>query len=94
MLGPAFAGEGDAAVLAAHRFVRERGLTWQEVLRPPNGPQRSAYVTWRDVVGTCLRYPGDLSPWGVHFLRGLRRFPRLSPKQAACVTRFADRMLG
>ena len=94
MLGSAHAGERDAAGLAADRFVRERGLTWHQILCPPTERSRGACVTWRDVVGACLRHPGDLSTWEADFLRGLPRFPRLSPKQATCLNRIADRVLG
>jgi hypothetical protein len=94
MLGSIHPGERDAAGLAAHRFVHERGLTWPEILCPPDAPAlRAACATWRDVVDACLCRPADLSPWEFEFLRGLPRFPHLSPKQSACLSRIADRVL-
>jgi hypothetical protein len=87
MLGSIHAGQRDAAGLAAHRFVRERGLAWQQILCPPIEPQRGACITWRDTVSACLRHPGHLSAREADFLRGLPRFLRLSPKQATCLNR-------
>jgi hypothetical protein len=91
MLGSAYAGERDAAGLAAHRLVQERDLTWSDILCPSAIEQQPA--TWRDIVQACLPHPHNLSPWEQHFLRGLPRFPRLSPKQKACLVRIADRVL-
>jgi len=93
LLGSAHAGERDAAGLAAHRLVRERDLTWPEIIlcSPVVEWQHS---TWRDIAQTCLRHPDDLSSWELSFLRGASRLPRLSPKQRACLDRIAHRVLG
>jgi hypothetical protein len=91
MLGSVHAGERDAAGLAAHRLVQERDLTWSDILCRPASEQQHA--TWRGIVQACLRHPHNLSAWELHFLRDLPRFPRLSPKQKACLVRIADRVL-
>ena len=92
LLGSDHAGERDAAGLAAHRLVRERDLTWPEILCPPAVERQ--HSTWRDIAQACLRHPDDLSSWELSFLSCLSRFPRLSPKQRACLGRIADRVLG
>ena len=92
LLGSTHAGERDAAGLAAHRLVRERDLTWPEILCSPAVEWQ--HSTWRDTVQACLRHPDDLSSWELSFLRGVSRLPRLSPKQRACLDRIAHRVLG
>ena len=94
MLGSDYAGERDAAGLAAHQFLQERGLTWPEILCPPTTERRStACVAWRATVDECLYHPYDLSPWEAGFLRDVLRCRRLSAKQAACLARIAERVL-
>ena len=92
MLGSDFDGEVANAGRLADRLVRERDLTWSEILCPPAVEWQ--HNTWRDIVQACLRHPDDLSSWELSFLRCLSRFPRLTLKQRACLDRIADRVLG
>jgi hypothetical protein len=95
MLGSDHAGERDAAGLAVHRFIRKRGLTWQDVLQPETllAANRNAVQTWRDIVAECLRQPGSLRPWERDFLRSLSAFTSISPKQRSVLGQIADRVL-
>ena len=83
LLGSNFAGERDAAGLAAHRLITDRGLTWSDVVAPALlEPQPRAkadggpgHGDWRRGVAACLRYPVYLNRWEREFLTGLGRFP-------------------
>lgn len=92
LLGSDFAGERDAAGLAAARFVKQRGLTWHDVLDVANQPERTKAAGWRDLVAQCRAQPGCLRPWERDFLCSLHGFPRCSPKQAAILRSIAERL--
>jgi len=94
LLGSDYAGERDAAGLAAHRFVASLGLTWPDVLQPEvvSAANRD-FEPWRETVAACLRQPGSLRPWETDFLRSVTSFGRLSPKQKAALDRIAERVL-
>jgi hypothetical protein len=91
LLGSDFAGERDAAGLAAHRMIRQRGLTWFDILIPslplPDHDHRSDTAAdplrgdWRRTAAACSRYPHLVNRWEAEFLNGLHRFSRLSSKQ-------------
>lgn len=91
MLDTDYANERDNAGLAAHRLIRERGLTWPEVLCP--APRTKAHeihiANWRAVVAACLRRDDELTDFDRGFLRSLARFPYLSVKQMAVLRRIA-----
>lgn len=95
MLGSSHAGERDAAGLAAHRLLNERGTTWADALgistRTPNALTRP--VGWQGVVRRCRERNRALTPWERGFLSELDRLPRLSLKQAAALQKIADRVL-
>ncbi len=89
------AGERDAAALAAHRLIRQRGLSWQQVIEPGTATAALPELrTWRQTVARCLERPGSLRPWEVGFLRHLPEFRRLSTKQRYVLKEIADRVLG
>jgi len=90
LLGSDFAGERDAAGLAAARLLRDRGITWAEAIGETY--RRREVLGWRETVGGCLRQPGSLRRWERTFLGSLRDFPRLSPKQAHCLREIAERL--
>jgi len=51
-------GEALAAARAAVRFIRDRGLTWQDVLEPEAAPAANRNLEpWRETVALCLRQP-------------------------------------
>jgi hypothetical protein len=102
LLGSDLAGERDAAGLAAHRLVRQRGLTWYDVLSPalplPDHDHRGDTGAdplrgdWRAMAAACTRFPHLLSQWESQFLSGLQRFSRLSTKQHAILVRIVTRL--
>jgi hypothetical protein len=105
MLGSDHPGERDNAAVAADRLVRQRGLTWPDVLQPqiveswtqppqPPPPPPDEPVGWRQIARQCLLYPQSMNDWERHFLIDLSRRRSLSPKQMACLQRIADRVLG
>jgi hypothetical protein len=94
LLGSDHAGERDAAALVAHRFIRDRGLTWQNVLEPEAAPDANRnFEPWRQTVAACLRQPGSLRQWEGGFLRSLSGFARISPKQRSVLAQTAERVL-
>lgn len=93
LLGSDFGGERDAAGLAAHRIVREAGLSWGEVLAAPSETERlerSANAQRSNTQGGsadlsfCRRHLGHLSTWETEFVYSLAsRRKGLSPAQNA-----------
>jgi hypothetical protein len=98
-LGSSFDGEVTAAGLAAARFVRDRGLSWNDlILGAPNdikpAPANSdVVIRWREQIAACLAQPGGLRKWEVDFLRSLQGFRKISPKQRNGLIQIADRVL-
>jgi hypothetical protein len=97
LLGSDHPGERDAAGLAAHRFIRDRGLTWADILLGAPGvvaaANRNAVEAWRQTVADCLRQHGSLRPWEGDFLRSLAGFACISLKQRSVLAQIADRVL-
>jgi Protein of unknown function (DUF2786) len=88
-------GEALAAARAAHRFLRSLGLTWAELLGTPAAARpQPVRGPWRLTIEDCLARPGSLMPWQAKFLRSLREFPRISPKQRTVLDQIAERVLG
>jgi hypothetical protein len=98
LLGSELAGERDAAGLAAHRLIRQRGLTWFDVLLPALPPPAHEPASdplrgdWRAMATACTRFPRLIDKWEWQFLSGLQRFPRLSSKQHAILLRIVTRL--
>lgn len=94
MLNSARVGERDAAALAANRFLRDRNLTWPQMLEPVLIKKTLPELgTWRVTVSRCLARSGSLRPWEISFLRDLPGFQRLSTKQRYVLKEIADRVL-
>jgi hypothetical protein len=97
LLGSDHAGERDAAGVAAHRFIRDRGLTWADILlRAPvavPAANPNTMEAWRQTVVDCLRQHGSLRPWEDDFLRSLAGFACISAKQRSVLAQIADRVL-
>lgn len=89
-------GERSAAGLAAVRLLRERKLSWSDVIAFPAPivlpTSRPAPSHWRQLVQACLRQPGGLRQWEARFLSDLLGFSRVSPKQLAIVNEIAARL--
>lgn len=87
-LGSDFAGERDAAALAASRFLRDRKLIWDQVLGAEpvvtaTDPGGTRY--WKDTAEQVLaRHSRALSEWELQFVQDvLRRGRAPSPRQEA-----------
>jgi hypothetical protein len=85
LLGSSFAGERDAAGLAATRFLRERGLEWADVVLPNLAAPRGFRTEVEAEIETCIRALDRLTQWERQFVVSLRGFRHLSPKQAETV---------
>jgi hypothetical protein len=97
LLNSPFAGERDAAALAIGRLVREHDLSWPDLLCPRPSPERQRPPirgSWRRTVEDCLARDRSLMPWQRKYLLSLRDFPRISPKQRACLDDITSRVLG
>ncbi len=96
LLGSAHDGEVAAAGRAAHRLLREAGLTWPDVLLTPPPPRRplpKPPVDRVSVIVECRRRWAFLSDWEQGFVTSIARRPhRLSGKQAECLDRICRRL--
>ena len=95
-LGSDFDGERATAAAMAWRFLRERKLTWGDVLRPvpaSHGALPTPAVGWRQLSVRCLDIDDrakTLSGWERKFLLSIRaRFTPPTPKQRAVLDRIA-----
>ncbi len=90
------AGERDAAALLASRIVRDRDVTWLDVLRAdlpartPDaaGPRHNA-APGSDLA-LCLRHLSQLNGWEQQFVRSLAKVMRRTPGQARKLAEIAD----
>jgi len=95
LLGSPVPGERDAAALAAHRIVTDRGLRWDDMLADPASTPRldaASATTWRWDVALCARHPGDLRPWEHDFIANLQTRRTISLKQRTALTKIAARL--
>jgi hypothetical protein len=96
MIGSAHDGEALNAARLADRLIRDRELTWFDVVtsaadhRPQRGPKPPQ--DWRKMASACSRYPHLINRWEHEFLTGLPQFPRLSFKQHDCLRKIAVRL--
>ena len=96
-LGSPQAGERLAAAHLAHRFIRDRNVSWSDVLHaePPRAvvlqPTTPRY--WRQCAEEVLfEHAGAISAWEQGFLQSILQKGRaLSPKQEAVLLRIADK---
>ena len=94
MLGSVYAGERDAAALAAHRLLQQRGITWHDLLARPPVHREPLQSKWRATCAELANRQADLSPWDRKFVADLPRFSRISSKQRYVLAEIADRVLG
>jgi hypothetical protein len=102
-LGSDFDGERAAAAAIAWRFIRERKLSWDEVLAPnmSDGGQHRSYPEtsrpsrgdWYPFAKHCLEVGEDgylITDWERGFLKSILRWSRpLTDKQWAVLNRIA-----
>ncbi len=90
------AGERDAAALLASRIVRNRDVSWLDVLRagPPAHTPGTADPAHNAASGSdlavCLRHLGQLNGWEQQFVRSLARVMQRTPGQARKLAEIAD----
>jgi hypothetical protein len=95
LLGSDHAGERDAAGMAAHRLLKQRGMTWEDALSPRAVERRLPEMgTWRRTVALVLESGRYIRPWEREFLTDLPKFRRLSVKQRYVLSEIAKRVLG
>ncbi len=96
LLGSDHAGERDAAGLAAHRLLKQRGLSWEDALAPRPAERRLPEMgTWRTTCATLVQQPrGVLRPWERNFVEDLPKFSRISTKQRYILSEISRRVLG
>lgn len=90
------AGERDAAALLASRIVRDRDVTWLDVLRTdlPAHTPAAANPHHNAASGSdlalSLRHLGQLNGWEQQFVRSLATVMRRTPGQARKLAEIAD----
>ena len=94
MLGSDHAGERDAAGLAATRILRDRGITWAQVLEPPRWQERlprepPQTPPERSDIAVALSAFDRLTEWERGFVVSLRARHRISPRQAEILREIA-----
>jgi hypothetical protein len=95
MLGSEHLGERGNAAALADRFVRERGLTWGDVLARQEPEKKLPHLgTWRTRCAQLLERRGSLRPWELRFVSDLPKFQRLSVKQRYVLDEIVSRVLG
>jgi hypothetical protein len=103
MLGSDFDGERASVALMASRLLKNAGLVWADVVVVPQARPRQERPrhdpsdpfpgrSWYDIAARCGEYPQYLDAWELEFIEGLRRFPRLSPKQFAKLSTIVARL--
>ena len=92
-LGSDFDGERAAAGLLASRLLRERGLTWDDLLgiKPMReGPRRNEACN--QGLGMCLRHLQHLTEWEQGFCRSVATRSRLSSKQSEILSKIVAKL--
>jgi len=97
MTGSMFDGEAVAAIRKANALLRDKGLTWADVITattvesvPQPGIWREPQC-WRDAVGICLALTdAPLSAWDKAFLVGISGRKVLTEKQKCQLNRIVD----
>ena len=90
------AGEREAAALLATRLVKDRHVTWLDVLQPdPLGYKPGAADPGHNAgpgtdLALCLRHVAQLTPWERHFVQCVGALLRRSPNQSRKLAEIAD----
>lgn len=90
MLASDFDGERASAGLLASRLLKDRGLTWDDLITP--AISLSAEPLDRDDrhdLTLCLRHNALLTAWEQSFVQSIASRRHLSPKQADVLHRIA-----
>lgn len=99
LLGSDHAGERENAIRLVLRFLRERGLTWFDIIvqpeaptvRPPApGPRTHctrAGLDWRRAAADAAHHPELLTQWERDFLAGIQKLKALTAKQLGSLER-------
>ena len=87
LFGSEHDAERAAAAQMAHRLVKERGLSWFDVILPV----RSHSDVVEEQIGMALANLDALSMWERGFIYTVRYKPNLSPKQLAVLSRLATK---
>ena len=91
-----------AAVWLANDFLRDRGLTWAELIirRAPTPPapgdwqRRAAWGDWQRRAVWCAERPALLTPWDQSFLASMAGLPHPpTPKQTRIIERLVARRM-
>ncbi len=93
LFGSDHAGERAAAALKAATLLRERNVSWPDLLLPRIG--RSAYAppnAWRADIDFCQRQTLSLTDWERSFVVSIAGRARLSEKQQAILTAIAAKL--
>ena len=99
MLGSADDGERVNASLKVDNFLRSVGLTWRDVLALER--DRDAHDAPLDdydqddiaeKVSACFEHVDDVKRWDASFIRNVRRYEHLSPKQGKVVVRIFEKL--
>lgn len=80
------AGERDVAALLASRIVRDRHVTWLDVLRAH--PRHDAAPD--SDLALCLRHLGQLNGWERQFVQSVAAVMRRTPGQSRKLAEIAD----
>jgi hypothetical protein len=93
LLGSDHPGERDAAAQAANKLVRERGLTWGDIVAPPIVPDvprvrswRAANSDWQRMASYCHARRWSLSQRQRDFVESALTWRELSEKQKDWLT--------
>ncbi len=94
MLGSEHAGERASAAWLAAKLVRDRGLSWSDVVPSPSGSiisdvSRGVAEPTTDL-GLCLKYVEHLTQWEQGFVRSLAGRRNRSAKQTAMLGRLCE----
>lgn len=90
------AGEREAAALLATRLVRDRNVSWLDVLEPEPLGHRPAAADPRhnadlgSDLALCQRHIGRLTVWEHEFVWSVARMRRQSPGQSRKLAEIAD----
>ncbi len=94
MLGSEHAGERASAAWLAAKLVRDRGLSWSDVVPSPAGSIISnvSHGVAEPIsdLGLCLRHVEQLTQWEQGFVRSLAGRRNRSAKQTAMLGRLCE----
>jgi len=89
MFGSDHDGERAAAAAMADKLLRQRGLSWQQIIIPPSP---MAPLTIEQMISAALSRPDLLTVWEEGFIRGIRGRQYLTQKQIEKLRALADRV--